>query len=256
MAAEGHSIERWCRILGVSVSGFHAWRNRPPSPREIRHVRLTDLITKIHVDSRGVYGARRVHAELTLAMNVAVGHGAVELLMRRAGIQGLTGRPRFRKVHNVATSSDLVTRDFGRSQADELWVTDITEHPTREGKVYCCVVLDAWSRRVVGLHPSGGRLGAVAVDGIGRRLLGQRHDRVVLEPDAGRALEPQALEHPGRAGHRDVRVPRGVPQPPTPALRAWHAVTGRVRSSTSTTTDDSSLRVQLRDSTEPGTPHS
>lgn len=116
----------------------------------MRHAWLTDLIVEVHAASRGVYGARRVHAELTLGHGVQVGHNAVEMLMRRAGLQGVTGRPRFRKIENVATASDRVERSFGRSEANELWVTDITEHRTREGKVYCAVVLDAWSRRVVG----------------------------------------------------------------------------------------------------------
>lgn len=95
-------------------------------------------------------GWRRVHVELTLGHGVEVGHCAVELLMRRAGIQGISGRPRFRRVPNLATASDLVERQFNRDDPKRLWVTDITEHPTREGKVYCAVVLDAFSRRVVG----------------------------------------------------------------------------------------------------------
>jgi putative transposase len=71
-------------------------------------------------------------------------------LMHRAGVKGLPGSKRPRSVSMVPTSEDLVDRTFARSEPDQLWVTDITEHPTREGKVYCAVVLDAWSRRVVG----------------------------------------------------------------------------------------------------------
>jgi putative transposase len=75
---------------------------------------------------------------------------AVEMLMRRAGIHGVSGRPRYRHVPGVATAGDRVERQSHRDAPNQLWVTDITEHPTREGKVYCAVVLDAWSRRVVG----------------------------------------------------------------------------------------------------------
>ncbi len=75
--------------------------------------------------------------------------------MRRAQIQGISGRPKFRRVAGVATAEDRVARQFHRDQADELWVTDVTEHPTREGKVYCAVVLDAWSRRVIGWSIDG-----------------------------------------------------------------------------------------------------
>lgn len=150
MAAEGLPVEVACRVLGVSVSGYYGWLDRPPSARAIRHVWLTELITKIHADSRGSYGARRVHAELALGHGIAVGHEAVAMLMRRAGLQGLSGRPKYRRVPNLPTASDLVDRRFHRDERDQLWVTDITEHPTREGKVYCAVVLDVFSRRVVG----------------------------------------------------------------------------------------------------------
>lgn len=170
MTAHGVPIQLACRVLGVSESGFHAWRRRPPSQRAVRHAWLTDLIVEIHTESRGVYGARRVHAELTLGRGVQVGHGAVELLMRRAGVQGITGRPRFRKVDNVATASDRVERSFGRSRANELWVTDITEHRTREGKVYCAVVLDAWSRRVVGWSIDSSPNAALVTNALGMAI--------------------------------------------------------------------------------------
>ncbi|MEZ5202857.1 MAG: IS3 family transposase [Acidimicrobiales bacterium] len=124
MAAEGLPVQTSCRVLGISVSGFFGRRKRPPSARSVRHAWLTDVIRQVHSDSRGTYGARRVHAELTMGHGIEVGHNAVEMLMRRDGLQGITGRPKFRRVANVATSSDLVTRDFGRSQANELWVTD------------------------------------------------------------------------------------------------------------------------------------
>ena len=85
MAGEGHSIERSCRIAGVSNNGFFMWRKRPPSERSIRHAWLLDQIIEVHAASRGIYGARRVHAELTLGRGVTVGHGAIEMLMSRAG---------------------------------------------------------------------------------------------------------------------------------------------------------------------------
>jgi putative transposase len=150
MAAEGLPVQMACRVLGVSESGYYAWRKRAPAARAIRHAWLTDLIREVHLASRRTYGARRVHAELVLGRGIAVGHQAVELLMRRASIRGLSGRPRYRRSPHYATAGDLVNRDFARSQPDQLWVTDITEHPTREGKVYCAVVLDVFSRKVVG----------------------------------------------------------------------------------------------------------
>jgi putative transposase len=158
IAAEGLPVELACRVLGVSVSGYYEWFDRPPSARALRDAWLTECIGRVHSESRGIYGVRRVHAELVLGLDIAVGREAVARLMRRAGLMGISGRPRYRRVPNVATASDRVERQFGRDARDMLWVTDITEHPTREGKVYCAAVLDTFSRRVVGwsidAHPT------------------------------------------------------------------------------------------------------
>ena len=150
MAGEGLPVQVASRALRVSESGYYEWRSRTPSPRSLRHAWLTEIITAVHAASHGVYGARRVHAELTLGRGITVSHGAVELLMQRAGLKGLPGSRRWRPKSEVPTAADLVNREFARHARDRLWVTDITEHPTREGKVYCAVVLDAYSRRVVG----------------------------------------------------------------------------------------------------------
>jgi putative transposase len=150
MAGEGLPVQLASRVLRVSESGYYRWKRRPASPRSLRHAFLTEVIGEIHLASRGVYGARRVHAELTLGRGIAVCHATVEMLMQRAGIKGLPGNRRRKPKPEVPTASDLVKREFARAARDRLWVTDITEHPTREGKVYCAVVLDAYSRRVIG----------------------------------------------------------------------------------------------------------
>jgi putative transposase len=103
-AAEGLPIQVGCRVLGVSKSGFHAQRHRAPSQRALRHAWLTDLIRQVHAGFRGVYGGRRVHAELTLGHRLTVGHEAVALLMRRAHLRGVSGRPRYRRTPHLATA--------------------------------------------------------------------------------------------------------------------------------------------------------
>lgn len=185
MAADGHAVMLACRVLAVSESGFYAQRHRAPSARAIRHAALTDLIGRVHLDSRGTYGARRVHAELTLGHGLSVGRCAVESLMRRAGIAGVSGRPRFRRIPNVATASDLVERDFWRDEPDRLWVTDITEHPTREGKVYCAVVLDAWSRRVVGWSIDSVATAGLVTNALAMAIEGRGPDGTVIHSDQG-----------------------------------------------------------------------
>jgi HTH-like domain len=96
MAAEGLLVQVAVRVLEVSQSGYYEWRGRPPSQRAVRHAWLTDLIRQAHDTYRGTYGIMRVHAELVRGQGIADGHGQVELLMRRAGSQGVTGRPKWR----------------------------------------------------------------------------------------------------------------------------------------------------------------
>ncbi|KAA9374844.1 transposase [Microbispora cellulosiformans] len=98
MGGEGLPVQVCCHVMGVSESGYYAWRSRPPSPRSVRHAWLTEVIREAHAASRGVYGARRVHAELILGRGIAVGHGQVTMLMHRAGIKGLPGNRRRRPV--------------------------------------------------------------------------------------------------------------------------------------------------------------
>ena len=167
IASEGRPIQVACRVLDVTESGYFAWRKRAPSARTLRHAWLTDVIGRIHADSRGTYGARRVHAELTLGYKISVGHNAVEMLMQRAGLKGLPGTHRRRPTHQTPTASDLVDRQFGRHEPDRLWVTDITEHPTREGKVYCAVVLDVYSRRVVGWSIDASQTAGLVTNALG-----------------------------------------------------------------------------------------
>ena len=138
------------RPEGGSASGYCDWRTRAPSACAIRHAWLTQIIGQIHTVLRGVYGVRRMHGELTLGRGTGLGREAVEMLMRRAGLEGLSGRSRYRHVPNMLTAADLVDRPFERRARDQLSVTEVTDRPTRDGKIYCTVVLDVVSRRVVG----------------------------------------------------------------------------------------------------------
>lgn len=95
--------------------------------------------------------------------------------MRRAGLQGATGRPKFRRGRRPeATAADLVQGQFARAGPNQLWVTDITEHPTREGKLYCAVVLDACSRRVVGWSIDATPTAALVTNALGMAIESRR----------------------------------------------------------------------------------
>jgi cytochrome P450 len=123
-------------------------KRKPVTATQLRRQWLTRLIREIHVASRGTYGYRRVHAELTLGMGITVCPRTVSVLMTVAGIYGLPGPVWVRRLRGVATAVDLVNRKFHRLAPNELWVTDITQHRTREGWLYCCAVLGAFSRRM------------------------------------------------------------------------------------------------------------
>ena len=106
--------------------------------------------------------------------------------MRAAGIQGLSGRPRYRKSAPHAAATDRVGRQFAREEPDQLWVTDITEHPTREGKVYCAVVLDAYSRRVVGWSIDAAPTAALVTNALGMAIDARRPaGSTVIHSDQG-----------------------------------------------------------------------
>ena len=144
-----------CQALGVSTSGYYDWRERleRPARRTIFDEFLTEQIREIHTQSRGTYGSPRVHAELVLGEGIHVGQKRVERLMRQAGLEGIYRRKKHfttRRDPKAALSDDLVNRQFTVDRPDVLWVGDVTEHPTTEGKVYLATVIDAFSRRVVG----------------------------------------------------------------------------------------------------------
>jgi putative transposase len=142
-----------CRVMGVSTSAFYAWQAQPVSTREWADAELTNKIVDIHRMSRRSYGSPRVHAELVLGEGVRCSRKRVERLMRQAGIVGIhrrKGRGCTRRDPDAVPSDDLVNRQFAVTEPDRLWVMDVTEHPTDEGKVYLATVIDAFSRRVVG----------------------------------------------------------------------------------------------------------
>jgi putative transposase len=148
-----HPISWMCRLLGVSRSGYHAWTRRAPSDRALTDVWLTERIKVIHAETRGVYGAPRVHAELRLAHGIRVGRKRVERLMREHSLSGLIPKRRARttiRVPGVRVAEDLVERQFYPAAPNVLWVADITYLRTWEGWLYLAAVQDAFSRRIVG----------------------------------------------------------------------------------------------------------
>ena len=141
-----------CEVLGVSRSGYYAWSKREPSDRSQEDAELTQQIRAFHERSDGTYGAPRIHADLK-AQGVRVGRKRVARLMRAACLQGVSRRRQFRTTVRSESSRpapDLVQRQFVAQGPDRLWVADITYIPTWSGFLFLAVVLDAWSRRIIG----------------------------------------------------------------------------------------------------------
>jgi len=132
-------------------STYYKIKHHTPTDREIRHLLLADAIADIHARSRGTYGMLRIRAALEIEQGLIVNKKLVWKIMRQLGLKGLPGPKKgVKNLKNAPTCEDLVQRAFTAKGPNELWLTDITEHPTGEGKVYCCVVLDLFSRKVVG----------------------------------------------------------------------------------------------------------
>jgi transposase InsO family protein len=166
-----------CELLGVSRSGYYDWTDRPPSDRALSDAWLLEQITQIHSDRRGVYGARRVHAELRLAHGIHVGKKRVERLMRHAGLSGLVRRRRGKttiRVPGVRVADDLVARQFRPQAPDVLWVADITYLRTWEGWIYLAAIQDAYSRRIVGWAMADHMRSELVVDALQMALARRR----------------------------------------------------------------------------------
>ena len=157
-----------CRALGVSRSGYYAWRARKPSAAEVRREELTAQIATIHAEVKGRYGSPRVRAEL-VARGQACCVNFVAKLMREAGIAAKTKR-RFQQTtdsnHSMPVAPNVLGRQFDPEEPNASWVADITYVPTREGWLYLAVVEDLFSRMVVGWSMSETMTSRLAVDAL------------------------------------------------------------------------------------------
>jgi putative transposase len=182
-----YSVLRMCRLLGVSPSGYYAWSRRPRSSRTQSDAELSQRIRAIHERSRGTYGAPRVHAEL-LAEGMKVSRKRVARLMREAGLQGASRRrwpTTTVRDKKARPAPDLVERKFTAEGRDRLWVADITYIPTLAGFLYLAVVVDAWSRRVVGWSMAVHLRTELVLDALNMALGRRRPQGVIHHSDQG-----------------------------------------------------------------------
>lgn len=182
-----YSVRRMCDLLGVSASGYYAWSRRLRSQRAQSDEKLLARIRSIHEWSRGTYGAPRIHAEL-VASGTPISRKRVARLMREAGLQGASRRrwaTTTVRDKRVRPAPDLVARDFSAEGRDRLWVADITYIPTWAGFLYLAVVLDAWSRRVVGWSMASHLRTELVLAALDMALEQRRPEAVIHHSDQG-----------------------------------------------------------------------
>jgi putative transposase len=173
-----HPVSLLCEVLGVSRAGYYAWKRRPVSARSRRDSQLLGAIRVVHAESKQTYGWPRVHAELR-HRGVIASRKRIARLMRGAGLSGMVRRRRRGttvSVPGIATAPDLVRRDFAPAAPNRLWVADLTEIQTWEGKLYLAVVIDCFSRRVVGWAMAEHRRTELVVDALHMALWQRRPD--------------------------------------------------------------------------------
>jgi len=181
-------VHTYCRVLGVSASGYYGWLRRAPSERTMANVVLTEAIRQAHKASDETYGMPRIRAELR-DVGHAVSRKRVARLMRQAGIRGVSRRRGFtvtterNAVHRPAP--DLVNRRFLAEAPDQLWVADMTYIPTWSGFLYLAVVLDAFSRKVVGWSMGERMTSDLVIAALNMALHTRRPESVIHHSDQG-----------------------------------------------------------------------
>lgn len=175
-----------CRVLGVSPSGYHAWCQRPPSRRARKDAELTERIRTFHKLSRETYGSPNILEDLREA-GIRVGRKRVARLMRKAGLRGVCRRKWIRTTTKgeEPVSRDLVHRNFQADGPDQLWVADITYIPTWSGFLFLAVVLDIWSRRIVGWAMANHLRTELVLDALEMAIRRRQPSNVIHHSDQG-----------------------------------------------------------------------
>ena len=199
-----------CRVLRVSPSGFYAWRDRPPSGRAQRDTEILQHLRVCHARSDGTYGAPRLLADLR-DLAIHVGQKRVARVMKLGGLVGVSRRRGVRTTRrgpDEHAAVDLVQRQFTATAPNQLWVADITYVPTWAGFLYLAVVLDAWSRRIVGWSMATHLRTDVVLGALNMAIAQRRPTAVIHHSDHG--CQYTALAFGDRCQRMGVRPSRGT----------------------------------------------
>jgi len=177
-----------CRVLDISASGYYAWRGRAPSRHALEDAVLTERIGLLHAESHELYGSPNIHAELH-DEGTRVGRKRVARLMRAAGLRGVSRRRGFvvttQRDRRQRPAPDLVNREFAAAGPNQLWVADMTYIPTWAGFIYLAVVVDVWSRRIVGWAFGETMRAELVLAALNMALTLRKPERVIHHSDQG-----------------------------------------------------------------------
>jgi putative transposase len=195
LAAEGVPVRLTCGILGFSPQAFYKWRSRPCSDRDLDDAHVINALVDLHGDDPE-FGYRFLTDELAAAGH-HVGERRVWRLCRQQQLWSTTtkkGRRASAKTPGPAVHDDLVQRNFSADRPDAVWLTDITEHPTLEGKLYCCAIKDVFSNRIVGYAIADRMTAHLAVAAL-RTAIARRQPAgtVVVHSDRGSQFRSRAF---------------------------------------------------------------
>ena len=204
-----HPVATMCRVLGLSRSGYYAWVDREPSKHAKRDAEVLAAIRAEHLESKGIYGAPRIK-EMLRRRDIKVGRKRVARLMRDAGLVGVTRRRKHRTTvrdEGSRPAPDLLDRDFTADGPDQVWVADITHIPTRAGAFYLAMVLDVWSRKVVGWATASEMPAELVVAALDMAVARRRPRKVIHHSDQGSQYTSVAFTK--RCKAHDIEVSMG-----------------------------------------------
>jgi len=207
-----YSVQMMSRMLGVSRRGFYACHSRAPGARQVADEALSKRIAAIHEVSKETYGAPRIHAELA-DEGIFAGRKRVERLMLAKGLRGVSRRKfvvTTERDTRVRPAADLVDRNFYADAPNVLWVADITFVPTWAGFLYLAVVLDAFSRRVIGWAMGTRQRTQLVLDAMNMAVTQRKPSSVIHHSDQGsQGGVNRSSQHPfegGCDGKRQAKI--------------------------------------------------
>jgi putative transposase len=203
-------VAAMARVLGVSKAGYYAWLPRPPSAHAQADAMLLKAVRTVHASSRQTYGSPRIHAELQ-ARGDKHARKRIARLMRQAGLVGAShrrsGPATTQRDKDAKPAPDLVDRDFTAPGPNRLWVADITYVPTAAGFLYLAIVLDSWSRKIVGWSMANHLRTELVLDAL-EMAVGQRRPRDVIH-HSDQGSQYTSLAFGKRCGEAGVRPSMG-----------------------------------------------